>query len=171
MSNPPRGLLLSIFLLPAVLLLARGTEEVSRPQKTEEAPAVDRTPGTAVLESGPSRRYGIFVLPANAISHYEGVYTDGETELTVRYTEDEIIIPADWVTGFCGSEPVRFTQENGRLYYVYSAAEGWFVLFDVPEGYGKTCAFIGRYLQRLRYFKSVSKKDASAPFPAIVEVP
>ncbi len=111
------------------------------------------------------------MLPANAIGHYEGVYADGEATLTVRYTKEDIIIPADWVTGFCGPEPVRFTLENKKLYYLYAAEEGWFVFFEVPEEYGKTCPFIERFLMRLRYFKSVSKSEDSVPFPAIVELP
>ncbi len=159
-----------VFLISATALFGRGGEEVPQPSR-EAAPAITRISGTALLESGPVTRYGILVLPANAIGHSEGVYTDGTVALTVRYTEEDIIIPADWVTGLCGSAPVRFTLDSARLHYVYSSEEGWFALFDVPEDYGKTCAFIERFLQRLRYFKSVSKSGESVPFPAIVEVP
>lgn len=164
--------LISLFIfLNSAPLSGGGGKEIPQQTRPEAAPAITRSSGIALLESGPVRRYGIIVLPANAISHYEGVYTDGAATLTVRYAEENIIIPADWVTGLCGSAAVRFTLENGRLHYVYSSQEGWFILFDIPEDYGKTCAFIERFLQRLRYFKSVSKGGETVPFPAIVEVP
>jgi hypothetical protein len=110
-------------------------------------------------------------LPPNAIRHTEGVYLDGIQQLVIRFTEEEFLVPESWLTGLCGASRVRFTLEGERLYYAYNSEEGWAVLFDVPENYGKTCAFIERFLQRLRYFKNVSKDVDSVPFPAIVEIP
>lgn len=163
------------FLLSSVLLFAGGGKELPR-SDGEVLPTAPPVPsGTALLDSGPRTRYGIIVLPANAISYEEGVYIDGPSTLVVRYIEDEVLIPADWVTSVCGagqgSTPLRFTLEDSRLHYGYESPEGWVVLFDVPEDYGKSCAFIERFLQRLRYFKSVTQSSESVPFPAIVEVP
>jgi len=164
--------ILFVFFLTGTLLFGGGGREIpQREPVTALEPEVTVSSDTALLETGPVTRYGILVLPANAIIHKEGVYTDGTEELFVRYTEEEIIIPGNWVTSVCGSTPVRFTLDNSRLHYAYSSEEGWFVLFDVPEDYKKTCDFIERFLQRLRYFKSVAKESESVPFPAIVEVP
>jgi hypothetical protein len=172
LSNRPYVLISFVFFFSVTSLFGGGEKEAPQQMRPAAAPEITTTAtDAAVLESGPVKRYGILVLPANAISHHEGVYADGAMKLTVRYAEEDIIIPGDWVTGLCGTAAIRFTQESGRLHYVYSAEEGWFVLFDVPEDYGKTCAFIERFLQRLRYFKSVTKSEAAVPFPAIVEVP
>lgn len=176
MSKKERLSIFSVILLSSVALFGGGGKELPRqsPELASEPPNAPSS-GTALLESGPVTRYGILVLPANAISHEEGVYTDGPATITVRYTEDEILIPADWVTSVCGSAQgstrLRFTLEESRLHFVYPSPEEWAVLFDFPDGYEKTCEFIERFLQRLRYFKSVSKDAESVPFPAIVEVP
>ena len=135
------------------------------PAQEEAAPAS----GPALLESGPVKRYGILVLPPNAIAHYQGLYKEGRFAISVLYTQESIVIPADWVTKRCGSDPVRFTVENDAIHYMYASQEGWYTFFTFPGDYGKDCSFIERFLQRLRYFKSVVGSGEPVPLPAIIE--
>ena len=176
MSKEKRLSILFVFLLSSALIFGGGGKELPRTSaETSPEQATAGPSDTALLESGPVTRYGILVLPANAIRHEEGIYTDGPATLTVRYTEDEILIPEDWVTSVCGSSQssirLRFTLEDSWLHFVYTGPENWVVFFEIPDDYEKTCAFIERFLQRLRYFKSVSDGSGSVSFPAIVEVP
>lgn len=127
------------------------------------------SPENAVLHSGPDPQRGILVLQANAIRHYQGVYVHDGVKLTVRYSEEHIVIPSGWVTRRCGTLPVSFTVENGTLHYVYQAEEQWYVFFEIPESYGRDCAFIERFLQRFRYFRSVTG-SGNVPFPAVLEI-
>jgi len=156
----------------AVLLAACGGTETTQspPAETGNAPAEVPAPKSPVLlASGPVKRYGILVLPANAIPHYEGVYRAGDFTITVRYTEESVVIPPDWVDRRCGTLPLRFTSGYGVFHYVYAAEEGWSAFFEIPENYGEDCPFIQRFVQRLRYFKSVSEATGTVPFPAVVE--
>lgn len=143
------------------------------PEAGEEAARneTSASSGPALLESGPVRRYGILILPANAIGHYQGVYEDGEFSITVRYTEEDIVVPSDWVTRRCGDDAVWFITDDQIIHYLYGSGDGWYTFFEFPRDYGEECVFIQRFLQRLRYFKSVAESPDSVPLPAIVETP
>jgi hypothetical protein len=149
----------------------RGGEESRQPSAEISGEDAERAQPSApaILADGPVLRFGILALPANATKYFEGTYTQGFHTIIVRYSEENIVIPAEWVTTRCGTLPLRFTVENNTVHYAYSQEETWAVLFELPDEYELSCAFIERFLQRLRYFKSVSESEEAVPFPAIVE--
>jgi len=166
-----------LILLPVfVLLVSCGDDSdpaVVEPSASPEPSAVNEEAESsleAVLQDGPDERFGILLLPANAIRHYEGIYEHNGYTIIVRYTTDDVILPDNWVTRRCGTVPLRFTLENGAVHYAYLEDGNWVVFFEIADSYENGCSFIERFLQRLRYFKSVTDNPETVPFPAIVEI-
>ncbi|MBT3275896.1 MAG: hypothetical protein HN368_22295 [Spirochaetales bacterium] len=126
--------------------------------------------GTAVLETGPNPGRGILMLSSNVLEFHEGRYIDGGTVLRVQYTQEQVFIPEDWVSTRCTGELLHFILDDGTLHYAYISEDAWAVFFSVPISYESPCSFIVIFLQRLRYFKSVSEESAPVPFPAVLEI-
>ena len=112
------------------------------------------------------------MLPANALSYHQGDYLDGSALLTVRYTDETVVIPDHWVRDRCGAETLRLKVEEDTRLYAHQSTEGWSVFFEFPADYSFACAFVEKFLQKFRFFRNARGPDASGVrFPAVVELP
>ena len=161
----PALLLFPLFTFGAgIIESGEGEEEIPAAEVSEELP-VD---GPAILISGPDPGKSLLFLPPNVLEFVEARYTHGTATIVIQFVEETVFTPDSWVPVRCNGEILRFTLEGESLHYSFEAEEGWTIFFDFPVEYTQICVFVTRFLQRLRYFFSVSEPDVPVPFPAVL---
>ena len=129
-----------------------------------------------VLLKGPEYGERLPFLQPNAIEHYSGRYAFRDREITVYYTERDILRLEEWESAVCGAVqlyrlplPESEGQEGPEGWEVYFFRNGSYVLFFGFDG-ELNCTFVIRFLQRFDYFRSVRNLPSKRPpFPAVVE--
>lgn len=147
-----------------------GSDQTESTTQENDSSVASGPEGVAVLERGPDHETGLRFLPPNAIPFFRGEYVDQFWTIEVSYIETEIFLSDRWIPGRCGSAKVLLIKEGELVRYFYDSDQDWSVFFSFSAQYDKGCAFIARFLQRLRFFQSAAGEPGIVPLPAVVEI-
>jgi len=127
----------------------------------------------AVLVRGPVRNDRLPFFQPNAIENYAGYYTFREQDITVYYTDREIVRFEQWEPVSCGPLQLyrlEYTdpEEAAPPAVYFYQTDTYSLFFSFPGELN--CDFIERFLLRFDYFRTVRELPAKRPpFPAVVE--
>ena len=157
-------------LLPPAFLAAQEQQD----QQEEELSSQD----VALLTDGPSAARGLPFLPPNVIAHYKGHYEYLGNQITLYYTETEIVRFSEWEAVDCtGYRLYRLSGVAGsaggtesvvaRPVFFYQTDE-YSLFVQVKQQY--LCTFFPRFMSKFIYFRSVQNMPSNRPpFPAVVD--
>lgn len=166
---------------PAVLLQPAFLEaQEQQDQQEEELSSQD----VALLTAGPAAARGLPFLPPNVIAHFKGHYEYLGSQITLYYTESEIVRFSEWEAVDCtgyrlyrlsgGAGSAESAESAGaaesavaRPVFFYQADE-YALFIQVRPQY--LCTFFPRFMSKFVYFRSVRDIPANRPpFPAVVD--
>jgi len=133
--------------------------------------AQEQSEEIAVLKRGPLSRRGIPVLQANIIPHFYGEYEYRGFTLYVYYTTEKIVPLSEWEKSECNSYELwgyYFSHIEEREVFFYTSDRGWNVFLSFPPDFKDYCVFTQKFLDRLRYFISITRDQSQPPFPDIL---
>lgn len=135
----------------------------------------------AILVRGPVRNDRLPFFQPNAIENYAGYYTFRGQDITVYYTERDIVRFEEWGPVSCdgvqlyrvgaadsdsAAVPAEQQPEQAAAYFYQN--DTYALFFSFPGELN--CDFVGRFLLRFDYFRTVRDLPTKRPpFPAVVE--